>query len=46
MEPMDANDSTPVAVAAFDVDHTLTVKDCVVPFLREVLPSRDEIVTP
>ena len=36
MEPMDANDSTPVAVAAFDVDHTLTVKDCVVPFLREV----------
>lgn len=25
-----------VQVAAFDVDHTLTNKDCVVPFLREV----------
>ena len=25
-----------VRVAAFDVDHTLTNKDCVVPFLREV----------
>lgn len=27
---------TPVQVAAFDVDHTLTRKDCVVPFLRDV----------
>jgi phosphatidylglycerophosphatase C len=26
-------------VAAFDVDHTLTTRDCVVPFLRELGPS-------
>ena len=25
-----------VTVAAFDVDHTLTVRDCVVPFMRKV----------
>jgi phosphatidylglycerophosphatase C len=30
-----------VVVAAFDVDHTLTVRDCVVPFLRRVAgPNR------
>lgn len=36
MEPVVVPDVAPAAVAAFDVDHTLTVKDCVVPFLREV----------
>ena len=36
MNDVDVSGVVPSAVAAFDVDHTLTVKDCVVPFLREV----------
>jgi phosphatidylglycerophosphatase C len=44
-----------VVVAAFDVDHTLTVRDCVVPFLRRVagpnrlargLAARSRLVVP
>lgn len=36
MNEVDQEGTALAAVAAFDVDHTLTVKDCVVPFLREV----------
>lgn len=37
MDPVTRDPSTrPVVVAAFDVDKTLTTRDCVVPFLRRV----------
>jgi phosphatidylglycerophosphatase C len=35
-QPLGHSVESTVWVAAFDVDHTLTSKDCVVPFLREV----------
>jgi phosphatidylglycerophosphatase C len=34
-----------VTVAAFDVDNTLTVRDCVVPFMRKVAGTRSLLVS-
>lgn len=36
MDPMTRSSSSRPVVAAFDVDKTLTTRDCVVPFLRKV----------
>lgn len=34
-----------VTVAAFDVDHTLTVRDCVVPFMRKVAGTSSLLIS-
>lgn len=36
MDPMTCSSSSRPVVAAFDVDKTLTTRDCVIPFLRQV----------
>lgn len=43
MSPVPAHDPRPV-VAAFDVDGTLTSRDCVVPFLRRVAGTRGVVL--